>query len=98
MLFHAKPQSEEQPDGYDAPTELVLAWHMGDNRMLRSGGLLDQPALHFKANYANYVWELLKELSKKDFQISSLADDASKMAMVLKLQEMKERLRREGRL
>lgn len=71
---------------------------MGENKLLRAGGLLDQPALHFKVSYANYVWDLLKDISKKDFNITSLGDNESKLAMVMKLQELKERLRREGRL
>lgn len=98
MLHHAKPVSEEQPDGYEAPSELVLAWHIGETHLLRSGGLLDQPALHFKVNYAAYVWGVLREIGGKDFKITSLNDDPSKLAMVMKLQELKARLEREGRL
>lgn len=98
MLHHAKPLSEEQHDGYDAPGELVLAWHVGETHLLRSGGLLDQPALHFKVSYAAYVWNLLKEISTKDFKISSLGDDPAKLAMVMKIQDLKVRLQAEGRL
>lgn len=98
MLHHAKPISEEQHDGYDAPTELVLAWHIGETHLLRTGGLLDQPALHFRVSYAAYVWNLLKEISSKDFKITSLNDDPTKMALVMKMQEMKARFQREGRL
>lgn len=98
MLHHAKPVSEEQPDGYEAPSELVLAWHLGEYHLLRNGGLLDQPALHFKVSYAAYVWSVLKDISAKDFKITSLNDDPGKLAMVLKLQELKVRLEREGRL
>ena len=57
VLHHAKPVSEEQPDGYEAPSELVLAWHLGEYHLLRNGGLLDQPALHFKVSYARVCME-----------------------------------------
>ena len=68
---------------------MILAWHLGENRLLKAGGLLDQPAMHFRVSRAAYVWDLLKEISKKDFKPSDLGNEPAKLNMVMKLQEMR---------
>lgn len=92
VAYHVRPLTADDPFGYDAPPELVLAWHIGEARLLRYGGLMDQPAMYFKVARAAYLWDVLREISKDGFKVSDLKDDVAKFETALELQRLRQQL------
>lgn len=60
-------QNQEAPDRYDAPWELILGNHVGGNRMLKAGGVLDQPLYWFAVQRARYIAHILEDMNSEGF-------------------------------
>lgn len=67
---------KERPKQYACPQALTLGRHLGDDRMLVEGGLLDQPAtLWFTAQYARYISDFYDRVTAQGFKVESLRRD-----------------------
>ena len=56
--------------------------HLGESRMLREGGLLDQPLAYFRYQSAAYLWYVIKTIAPAEFNIDQHPDLKGNKALI----------------